>query len=102
MNVEWTIPAIGDLDQIEEYIARNNPENAIRFINQLLDLGDSLEDETVYRRGTPALWIDDENIRELYYHGYTIVYEICDTTIRIHEVYNQKRIHLRYGKRRYS
>ena len=102
MRVEWTPWALQDLYDIEDYIAKDSYNRAVNFVNELIALGDSLSGDTTYEQGTPAPWIEDTSIRELYYEGYTIVYEICDTTIRIHEVYNQKRIHLRYGKRRYS
>ena len=103
MIVDWTLPAIEDLDSIQEFIAtdRESLDDAYSFIYELLSLGDSLCDDSTAKRGTPAPWINDDNIRELYYKGYTLVYEIDGNTVHIHEVYNQKRVHLRYAKRRY-
>lgn len=100
-NVRWTIPAIEDLNTIEEYIAKDSPERAADFVDRLLKLGDSLEDDAVCLRGTPAPWTDDENIRELYYNHYTLVYEVAGDAVLVHEVYNQNKIHLHFGKRRY-
>ena len=44
------------------------------------------------KKGTPAKWIRDTNVRELYYKNYTIVYEICGDDIIIHEVYNSAKL----------
>ncbi|MCH5266670.1 MAG: type II toxin-antitoxin system RelE/ParE family toxin [Lachnospiraceae bacterium] len=92
MRVIWSDLAIEDLREIEEYIARDNPERAISFIMELLDYGDSLGIEGQTRKGTPAKWIDNSNVRELYYDKYTIVYEITDHTIEIHEIHNSAKL----------
>ena len=78
--------AIEDLNDIEDYIARDNPAR------ELIDLGDSLSNEGEAEKGTPAKWIRDTNVRELYYKNYTIVYEICGDDIIIHEVYNSAKL----------
>ena len=59
-----------------------------------------LKDDRVCQQGTPVTWTSSGNIRELYYSGYTIVYEITENKVIIHEVYNQNKIYLRYGKRK--
>ena len=66
--------AIEDLNDIEDYIARDNPARAVSFVDELIDLGDSLSNEGEAEKGTPAKWIRDTNVRELYYKNYTIVY----------------------------
>ncbi len=99
MLVEWTKPAIQDLDDIENFIAADNYERAISFVDELISLGDSLEDDSTCQKGAPVKWIEDENIRELFYKGYAIIYEICDNRVIIHEVYNQSKIMLHFGKR---
>ena len=102
MTVEWSVPAVQDLGDIEDFIALDNPERAETFVNELIECGDSLADEMTYQKGVPAPWANSYNIRELYYKKYTIVYEISDTEqkIYIHEVYNQAKITLHYGKRK--
>lgn len=37
--------AIEDLNDIEDYIARDNPARAVSFVDELIDLGDSLSNE---------------------------------------------------------
>ena len=92
MNVIWSELAIEDLNSIEDYIARDNPERANSFVLELIDLGDSLSVEGQAYRGTPAKWIQDENVRELYYYEYTLIYEIKMDKVIIHEVHNSAKI----------
>lgn len=48
---------------IEDYIARDNPARAVSFVDELIDLGDSLSNEGEAEKGTPAKWIRDTNVR---------------------------------------
>lgn len=50
MNIIWSALAIEDLNDIEEFIARDNPARAVSFINELIDLGDSLSMEEELRQ----------------------------------------------------
>lgn len=86
MRVRWTRPALKDLDEIEDYIAKDDADRAAIFVNKLIDLGESLEFD--WERGTQAKWTNDNSIRELYYHNYTIIYEVMENEIQIHEVHN--------------
>ena len=47
---------------IEDYIARDNPARAVSFVDELIDLGDSLSNEGEAEKGTPAKWIRDTNV----------------------------------------
>ena len=58
MKVRWTYEALKDLDEIEEYIALDDSGRAYDFINELIDLGESLEFD--WKRGTMAKWTNDE------------------------------------------
>ncbi len=86
MNVRWTTEALKDLDEIENFIALDNPERAYTFIEELLDFGDSLG-EFAYK-GTQAKWTKDTAIKEFYYKEYTFIYEIAENQVIIHEVHN--------------
>lgn len=86
MRVRWTRPALKDLDDIENYIAQDDVGRAVSFVDKLIDLGESLEFD--WERGTQAKWTIDSSIKEIYYHNYTIIYEIMETEIQIHEVHN--------------
>ena len=45
MNIIQSDLAIEDLNDIEDYIARDNPARAVSFVDELIDLGDSLSNE---------------------------------------------------------
>lgn len=45
MSIIWSDLAIEDLNDIEDYIARDNPARAVSFVDELIDLGDSLSNE---------------------------------------------------------
>ena len=92
MSIIWSDLAIEDLNDIEDYTARDNPARAVSFVDELIDLGDSLSNEGEAEKGTPAKWIRDTKVRELYYKNYTIVYEICGDDIIIHEAYNSAKM----------
>ncbi len=92
MNVIWSDLAIEDLNDIEEYIARDNPKRATSFVLELINLGDSLSTEGQAWKGTVAKWIRNANVRELYYREYTLIYEIKVDDIIIHEVHNSAKL----------
>lgn len=92
MNVRWSKPALADLDDIGKYIASDNPERAMSFIMELMDLGDSLAIPGMAEKGTPAKWTQDANVRELYYGNYAIIYEILQDTVMIHEVHHSAKL----------
>lgn len=45
MSIIWSDLAIEELNDIEDYIARDNPARAVSFVDELIDLGDSLSNE---------------------------------------------------------
>lgn len=45
MSIIWSDLAIEDLNDIEDYIARDNLARAVSFVDELIDLGDSLSNE---------------------------------------------------------
>ena len=54
MNIIQSDLAIEDLNDIEDYIARDNPARAVSFVDELIDLGDSLSNEGEAEKGTGA------------------------------------------------
>ena len=90
MRVRWTKPALEDLDDIENYIALDDVRRAADFVDKLIDLGESLEFN--WERGTQAKWTSDLSIRELYYQNYTLIYEVLENEIQIHEVHNSAKM----------
>ena len=92
-KLEWSPDALEDLDIIWMYIAEDSVERASTFVEELQAQARKLID--VPRTGVVIPEINDEMFREKYYKGYTIVYEIGQDDIRVHEVYNQHRIFIR-------
>ncbi len=98
MRLEWSPDALDDLDAIYDAIALDDEDAAEQFIDQIRAKAGTLL--TTPRIGIQIEELGDDAFRELHYRGYTIIYEICEKAVRIHEVYNQRRIYIRtYNKR---
>jgi toxin ParE1/3/4 len=74
MKVAWTRRSILRLRQILEHIAKDQPDNARRFVNQLIERGDSVGEHV--RRGRIVPEYQDETIREVFEGDYRIIYKI--------------------------
>ena len=77
MRVQWTVPALADLDSIQDYIGERNPAAASRLINDILDRADTLL-STNPEIGRPGRIADT---RELILAGtsYIVAYRLRDT-----------------------
>lgn len=42
MRLRWTVPALGDLEEIGDYIARDDPLAAARIVTAILDQAEAL------------------------------------------------------------
>ena len=65
MKLFWTKEALLRLQDIEEYISRDNPAVAMEFVDKLISLAETLIDSPEKGRIVPKLSL--ENIRELIY-----------------------------------
>jgi len=79
-----------DPDNIEEYIARDNPTAAIKFVDELITIGESIVNKPEKGRIVPELSID--NIREIIHKNYRIVYIIKKNSIDILTVFEAHRL----------
>lgn len=93
LDLEWSPDAVDDLDLIWDNIAQDDIDAADVFIERLRE--EARDICRIPKRGYVIPEFENENFREVYFKGYTIVYEIRDEHILIHEVYNQKRIFIR-------
>lgn len=75
MNVKWTVEALNDLEEIELFIAKDNIDRSLSFVNELIDFGDSLGVERRNLSGT-----DDGFFSEIF-AGMTTDYERSDTLL---------------------
>jgi len=85
MKILWSKEALLRLQEIEGYISRDNPIAAIKFIDKLITVMDSLKDNPGKGRVVPELSL--ANIRELLYKGYRIVYLVKKKSLDILTVF---------------
>ena len=74
MKIEWTEPAVSDLESIRDYISRDSEYYAARFIERIIEVVESLQKFSKIGRAVSEA--EDENIRELLLHNYRIIYRV--------------------------
>ena len=91
MSVTWSREAGEILVAIEEFIARDSVERAIRFVDALIDHAEAvLADNPRNGRSVPEIGHPD--IRELIFRGYRIVYRLNGDRIEIFTVFEGHRL----------
>jgi len=90
MKLFWTKEALLRLQDIEEYISRDNPAVAMEFVDKLISLAETLIDSPEKGRIVPKLSL--ENIRELIYKNYRVVYLIKKNSVDILTVFEAYRL----------
>lgn len=90
MKLLWTEEAISNLCEIEKFIARDNSEIAIKFVEKLISLAETLVKYPKKGRIVPELSI--EQIREVIYKKYRIVYLIKEESIEILTVFESHKL----------
>ncbi len=81
MRIEWTLPAINDLEAIHDYIGKDSEYYASRFIQKIISAVDTLDKFPKIGRIVPEA--NNPNIRELIFQNYRIIYRILDDIIQI-------------------
>jgi toxin ParE1/3/4 len=90
MQIIWTREALERLTEIEEYISKDSLTRAVKFIDYLIDRGESLGDHPQMGRIVPE--IGNENIREIIAKKYRIIYRISNERIEILTVFEGHRL----------
>ncbi|TFG90230.1 MAG: type II toxin-antitoxin system RelE/ParE family toxin [Syntrophobacterales bacterium] len=85
MKIIWTQEALERLTEIEDYISKDNPERAARFVDQFIEHAESLYNTPRAGRTVPEIAHSD--IRELIFKKYRIVYRIKEDCIEILTVF---------------
>ena len=85
MKIFWSKEALLRLQDIEEYISRDNPVAAIEFVDKLISVAEIIVDYPEKGRIVPELSI--EKIREVLHKNYRIVYLIKKNSIDILTVF---------------
>ncbi len=89
MRIEWTEPALDDMAAIRDHIAEDSPENAYRFIERLFDAAEPLTDQPKMGRQVPEA--ERQNVRELLYKDYRIIYRVKPKQVDILTVVHSSR-----------
>ncbi len=91
MIVTWSQEAGENLFDIEDFIARDSLERAVRFIDALIDHVETILTDNP-RSGRTVPEIGNPDIRELIYRGYRIVYQLNSDRIDILTVFEGHRL----------
>ncbi len=80
-RLEWTEPAVADLENIQDYIARDSAEYADALTERLILSVDQLESFPESGRRVPEA--ADPKVRELLVEGYRVMYRVKKGTVQI-------------------
>jgi|SRR5712664_102191 len=81
MKIVWTEPAVEDLRELHAYIARDSETYASGFVERIIVAADRLADYPKVGRIVPET--NDENVRELLYQRYRIIYRVKEDSIEM-------------------
>jgi plasmid stabilization system protein ParE len=81
MDILWTQEALDRLIEIEDYISKESPERAVRFVDQIIGCAESLYEGP--RKGRTVPEIANPDIRELIFGKYRIVYRLNEDSVEI-------------------
>jgi plasmid stabilization system protein ParE len=96
MRVTWSREASENLVEIEEFIARDSLERAVRFVDALIDHAEAILTGNP-KSGRVVPEIGNPDMRELIYRGYRIVYRLKEDVLEILTVFEGHRL-LRLSK----
>ncbi len=85
MRIVWTQEALDRLSDIEDFISKDSPQRAARFINYLVQRGEGVSKNPRIGRVVPE--ISNPDVREIIAKKYRIVYEIQENKIEILTVF---------------
>ena len=88
-KIEWSKIADNNLSQIYNYIYKDSIYYAVKTINKMVELTDNLGVFQYMGRKVPEY--DKNNIRELIYKSYRIIYEIQFNNILIRRIWHSAR-----------
>ena len=90
MKILWTQTAIDRVTEIHDYIKTDSPISAQKWVELILEKILKLQSLPKIGRKVPE--INSENVRELIYNNYRIIYKIENATIYIMTVRHFKQI----------
>jgi addiction module RelE/StbE family toxin len=81
MKIVWTEPAVEDLRELHAYIARDSEMYASGFVERIILAVERLVDHPKIGRVVPET--NDENVRELLFQRYRIIYRVTNDRIEM-------------------
>lgn len=81
MKIVWTEPAVEDLQELHAYIARDSELYASGYVERIITAVERLAEYPALGRIVPEA--NEENIRELVYQNYRIIYRITKNRIEM-------------------
>lgn len=91
MSLIWSQEAGENLADIEDFIARDSVERAVRFVDAIIDHTEAILADNP-RNGRTVPEIGNPDIRELIYRGYRIAYRLNGDRIDILTVFEGHRL----------
>lgn len=88
-RVVWTARALADVEAIGDYIARDNPNAAERWVTRLLKAAQRTGAMPFAGRRVPEVARDD--VREVVVRNYRLVYRVAPTCVAILTVFESHR-----------
>lgn len=89
-KLRWLEEAIEDLNQIYNFISQDSVYYAIKMTEEILKKAENLK--RLPYIGRKIMGINNENIREVIYKSYRIIYKIDSNTILILRVWHSARL----------
>ena len=86
----WTDESLADLQAIRDFIARDSPSAAITFLSRLTDSTERLLQFPFL--GTVVVDLRREDVREILFGNYRVIYRVSQDVIRIWAVYHAARL----------
>ena len=80
-RLEWTDPAVADLEHIHDYIGRDSPQYAVALIERLIASAERITSFPESGRRVPEA--SDPKVRELLVGGYRVIYRLKKGTAQV-------------------
>ncbi len=81
MRIEWTEPAVIDLENIRDYISRDSEYYGLIVVERIFDAVEKLS--RFPNIGREVMEVNDPKIREILLYNYRIIYKVDEDYILI-------------------
>ena len=88
-TIRWSATSVTDLETIRDYVSVDSESDALSFLQGIKHEVMEIPDFPHLGRKVPE--INNNNIREIIFGNYRIIYEIQEELIKIHTILHQRR-----------